>query len=213
MNFENGCVYVIDDEPSVRKSIHRLIKSAGIKTMLFTSAKEFLEHNLADIPGCLILDYQMPDMNGLALQNALASRGIEIPIIFITGHGTVPVSVQAMKVGAIDFLEKPIEEKVLIDAVFNALDIDMRRRSEQCALHSIQSRFALLTPRERDVLRLVVTGMLNKQVAGELGISEKTVKVHRASVMKKMSAESLAELVLLAERIGIAKPHNPSILD
>jgi RNA polymerase sigma factor (sigma-70 family) len=199
-------VFIVDDDGAVRRSLERLIRSVGLEVETFASAQDFLRRDPPGGPACLVLDVRMPGLSGLDLQKELATAGLGVPIIFMTGHGTVPMSVRAMKAGAVDFLEKPVDEQVLLDAVHQALDRDRQARSEQELRSSIEERVASLTPREREVLALVVTGLLNKQIAGELGTSEKTVKVHRARVMQKMEADSLAELVRMAEAVGIRGP-------
>ena len=206
---EAATVYVLDDDPSVRKALTRLIESVGIATRAFSSANEFLEASLPDGPACLVLDVRMPGMSGLELQHALSTAEREVPIIFITGHGNVPMSVRAMKAGAVDFLEKPFDDQVLIDAIQGALERDARGLLEREERSRIEERVRTLTPREREVFALVVTGMLNKQIGGQLGTSEKTIKIHRARVMRKMRARSLAELVRLADRAGIRPPTPP----
>lgn len=196
-------VFVVDDDPSVRTALARLIKSVGLEVETFASAQEFLAHDHPDKLGCLVLDIRMPGLSGLDLQDELAAAGLDMPIIFITGHGSIPMSVRAMKAGAVDFLEKPFEDQALLDAVHKAINQDRQARLKQAETRKIQQRVGSLTPREREVLALVVTGMLNKQIAYELGMSEKTVKVHRARVMQKMQADSLADLVRLAEKVGV----------
>lgn len=201
MNAE-AIVYVVDDDEAVRKSLDRLIRSAGFAVQTFPSAREFLSCPPPPGPSCLILDLKMPEITGLELQEALIAAGRTIPIVFLTGFGRVGESVRAMKAGAVDFLEKPVKEKTLLESVRRAIDQDARHRKQAGELNAIRKRFARLTPRERDVFRLVITGMLNKQIAFQLAISEKTVKVHRARIMEKMEAPSLAALVRLAERLA-----------
>lgn len=194
-------VFVVDDDSSVCKSIERLIRSAGLDVETFTSAHEFLASNPADRPGCLVLDVQMPEINGLELQEKLAALHCFIPIIFVSGYGNVPVSVQAMKAGAVDFLEKPYDGDTLLYIINRAIKKDIERRQGNNELATEKKRIEALTPREREVFKLVVTGMLNKQIAYQLGITEKTIKVHRARIMQKTGAKSLADLVRLAERL------------
>jgi len=200
---EKAAVYVVDDDPSVRKALQRLLRSADYDAKTFASAPEFLDFTCPDIPGCLILDIKMPELSGLELQERISEKGISLPIIFITGHGTVPASVKAFKAGAMDFLQKPFKEGELLDAVFRAIEKHRRLRREQKEMQALHARLETLTPREREVFSLVVSGLLNKQVAFDLGITEKTVKVHRARVMQKMGAQSLADLVRFAEKLGI----------
>ena len=194
-------VYVVDDDASVRKSFGRLLRTAGYQVETFASADEFLSHPLSIEPGCLLLDLKMPGRNGLELQEALVAARKAIPIIFVTGHGDVSTSVRAMKGGAVDFLTKPYSAEDLLEAVERAMAKDKRDRRERAQLTDLQSRARTLTPREAEVLRLVVRGLLNKQVAAELGISEKTVKVHRARVMQKWRADSMADRVRMAGRL------------
>lgn len=196
-------VFVVDDDASVRKSLSRLISEAGYQVEAFTSPREFLAREPAAGPSCLVLDVRMPGATGLELQETLASAVHEIPIIFITGHGDISMSVKAMKAGAVDFLTKPFAAKELLDAIQRAVAKDTRDLGTEARDDEIRARAKLLTPRESQVFALVVTGMLNKQIASELGIGEKTVKVHRARVMDKMQADSVATLVRLADALGI----------
>ncbi|MDD5557892.1 MAG: LuxR C-terminal-related transcriptional regulator [bacterium] len=191
-------VFVVDDDPSMRRSLARLLSSAGIEARIFAAAGEFLACERPDCPACLLLDVKLGGKSGLDLQDEMARRGIALPIIFISGHGTVPTSVRAMKAGAADFLEKPFDRAALLAAVRQAFEEDSRARRERAAADEVARRIASLTPRERQVLELVVAGKPNKQIAADLGIAEKTVKVHRARVMEKMRASSLAELVRLS---------------
>ena len=195
-------VFVIDDDAAVRKAVSRLLRSAGIAVAVFASPREFLAQYDPDMPGCLVLDLAMPDINGLQLQTTLGMKGCTLPIIFLTGHGDVSKSVQAMKQGAFDFLSKPAKDKDLLTAVRAAIERDTVARREQAKLSEIRARLDTLTPREREVLEHVVSGKLNKQIAGDLGITEATVKMHRAHVMAKMKVQSVAELARLTERSG-----------
>ena len=206
MTEDNPVVYVVDDDPSVLEALERLLRSAGHDAKIFSSAFEFLDFNHPDAPGCLILDIKMPRLDGLELQDRLSEKGISLPIIFITGHGTVPSSVKAFKAGAMDFLQKPFKDKDLLDAVSRGIEKHRRLRQEQKEMKMLRDRLDTLTPREREVFALVASGMLNKQVAFDLGISEKTIKIHRARVMQKMAAQSLADLVRFAEKLGIRSP-------
>ena len=206
MTEEKQIVYVIDDDASVRKALQRLLRSAGYDAVAFASAIEFLDFTCPDIPGCLVLDIKMPQLNGLQLQDRLAPMNISLPIIFITGHGTVPDSVKAFKAGAIDFLQKPFEDTDFLETVSRGVEKHRRLLQEEKRIKILRARLETLTDREREIFSLVTTGMLNKQIAFDLGISEKTVKVHRARVMQKMEAQSLAELVRFAEELNIV-PH------
>lgn len=196
-------VFIVDDDLAVRKSLARLLRAAGVKAATFCSSEEFLERFDPAAPACLVLDVAMPGLNGMALQEALKAKGVAIPIIFLTGQGDIPTSVQAMKRGAQDFLTKPVNADDLLAAVSAAIDKDRGSRQARAELDDILERLATLTPREREVLEHVVAGQLNKQTAAELGTVEKTIKVHRARVMEKMKAQSVAELVRLAGRAGI----------
>jgi len=194
-------VYVIDDDPSVLKSMERLLRSAGLEVQTFQSALDFLSCSVADQPACLVCDVRMPGISGLELQEKLVLQHRRLPVIFITGFGNVPASVKAMKAGAVDFLEKPFDDQTLLDAVHLAIHSDMLHRQESSYLDSLKRLSDQLTKREREVFNLVVTGMLNKQIACQLGITEKTVKVHRARIMQKMKVQSLADLVRLSEKL------------
>jgi FixJ family two-component response regulator len=196
-------VFVVDDDTSVRKSLMRLLEAAGYTVEAFASAPEFLAAAQPPGPSCLVLDIRMPAMTGLDLQKTLSQAVHRIPIVFVTGHADIPMSVQAMKAGAIDFLTKPYAAKDLLDAIGRALDKDTKDLGREARTRSIHARVDTLTPRERQVFALVVTGMLNKQIAAQLGVVEKTVKVHRARVMDKMRAGSVAELVRLADDVGV----------
>jgi len=203
MTDSEAIVFVVDDDPSVRRSLARLIRSAGFTVESFASAQEFLERPRPDIPGCLVLDIHMPGVSGLDLQDELAAAEVTLPVIFLTGYGTVPASVRAMKAGACDFLEKPVDDRALVDAIQQAVERNRRARLQQAEVREIQRRVDSLSPRQREVLSLLLTGMLNKQIASELGTTEKTIKVHRGRVMEKMQVGSMAELVRLAGKLGM----------
>jgi FixJ family two-component response regulator len=203
MTVENAIVFVVDDDPSVRKSLDRLLRSVGLAVETFATAHEFLEQQCLKGPSCLVLDVKMPGISGLELQEKLLSQEHVMPIVFITGHGDIPMTVKAIKKGAVNFLSKPFDEKDLLDAVYEALQRDSKTRAVRQELEEIQHRLESLTPREYEVLTHVITGRLNKQIANSLDISEKTVKVHRGRVMQKMGVDSVAELVRLAEKLDI----------
>jgi len=196
-------VFVIDDDPSFRRSTEMLIGSAGLRVQTFSSAEEFLRSRRPDAPACLLLDVRLPHLSGLDLQGELTKAGVQIPIIFITGHGDIPMTVQAMKAGAIEFLTKPFREQDLLDGIRRAINFDRATRLQREKLADLHGRYQALTAREREVMARVVAGMLNKQIADALGITEKTVKVHRGHIMQKMRAKSLADLVRAGEKLGI----------
>ena len=202
----NQIVFVIDDDLSMRAAIKRLLGTVGLSVETFGSGLEFIESKLPDVPSCVILDVRLPGRSGLDLQREMAERGIQIPVIFITGHGDIPMSVQAMKAGAVEFLTKPFRDQDLIDAVGQAIEGDRAARSQRAETAELRVHYDSLTLREREVMTLVVAGLLNKQIAGDLGTSEKTVKAHRSRAMKKMQADSLAELVRMADKLGINPP-------
>ncbi len=202
-------VFVVDDDVSVRESLELLIQFAGWQPEIFASAEDFLAHPRTATPSCLVLDVSLPDLNGLELQKLIASERADMPIIFITGHGDVPMSVQAMKAGAVEFLIKPFDDEVLLSAIRHAIERSAAVLEDQAELTTLRSSYESLTPRERDIMLLVVAGMLNKQIGVRLGISEITVKAHRGKVMQKMNADSLAGLVKTAVRLGLTPAKNP----
>ncbi len=199
----NAIIAVVDDDLSAREGLSSLIRSAGLQVETFASAQEFLACPGAEAPGCLVLDLELPGLSGLDLQKRMAEIGLEIPIVFLTGHGNIPASVQAMKAGAVEFLTKPVDEQVLLHAIQEAVERDRRTRQQHADVRELQDRYESLTAREQEVMQQVVSGLLNKQIAAELNITEYTVKIHRGRVMRKMHAESLADLVRMAETLGI----------
>jgi FixJ family two-component response regulator len=206
MTAAEAMVFVVDDDVGTRESLKNLIRSVGLRVEVFASAQDFLRSTRPDVPGCLVLDVRLPGLSGLDLQKRMAEVELEIPIVFISGHGDIPMSVRAMKAGAVEFLTKPFREQDLLDAIQQALERDRDAREQRAEIAELRSRYRLLTPREREVMALVVTGLLNKQIAGELGTSEASVKVHRQHVMEKMQAGSLAALVRMADRVGLRTP-------
>jgi FixJ family two-component response regulator len=208
---EESIVYVIDDDRLMRGALSTLFRSVELGVKTFSSATEFLQHALPAVPSCLILDIRMPRLSGLDLQAELGRLGINMPVIFITGYGDIPMSVRAMKAGAVDFLTKPFRDQEMVDAVTAALQRDRKRRSEEESHSDVQARFASLTQRERQIMGLVTGGLMNKQVAARIGISERTVKIHRGNLMRKMQAKSLAELVVMAQIVGIRGQENPNV--
>jgi FixJ family two-component response regulator len=199
----DSIVLIVEDDQSFREALQRLFRSVGLAVEVFGSAAELLQSGLPDVPSCLVLDVRLPGLSGLDIQAELAKANIQIPIIFMTGHGDIPMSVKAMKAGAADFLTKPFRDQDMLDAAAAAIERDRKRREDQRSALELQSRYESLTPREREVMGLVAAGLMNKQIAGEIGLSEITVKIHRGHVMKKMGARSLADLVRMAEALGI----------
>jgi FixJ family two-component response regulator len=204
---DQASVVVIDDDASVRKALDNLFRSVGLEVELFSSPQEFLQSERPDRPGCIVLDVRFPGRSGLDMQREISAANTPLPIIFITGYGDIPMSVRAMKAGAVEFLTKPFRDQDLLDAVGVALEKDRVRRANEVRLSELRTRFQTLTARERQVLSLVIAGRLNKQIAGELGVSEMTVKMHRRQVMRKMQATGLAQLVRLADQLGLGAPH------
>src|SRR6267142_1943872 len=200
---ERAVVFVIDDDPSMRLALEDLVRSVGLEVRAFTAPQEFLQSKLPEVPGCLVLDVRLPGMSGLAFQKELARLGVALPVIFITGHGDIPMSVRAMKAGAVEFLTKPFHDQDLLDAIHTAIERDRERRREAVLVSELRERYATLTERERQIMTLVVFGRANKQIAAELNLSEMTVKVHRGQVVRKMHAGSLPDLVRMAGRLGV----------
>jgi FixJ family two-component response regulator len=207
---ERPIVYVIDDDPSMREAVQDLIASVGLEARAFASPREFLDATRLDAPGCLVLDVRLPGSSGLNFQQELARTGVDIPVIFITGHGDIPMSVRAIKAGAVEFLTKPFRDQELLDAINAAIERNRAQRGEAAVLGDLRLRYATLTPREREVMALVILGRLNKQVAAELGLSEVTVKVHRGQIMRKMRARSLPELVRMGDALRLATAASPA---
>jgi len=203
MSEKRAVVFVVDDDPSMRRSLETLLRSVGLDVHVFPSAQEFMLAERPDAPGCLVLDVRLPGMSGLAFQQELVKTGVALPVIFLTGHGDVPMTVRAMKAGAAEFLTKPFDDLVLLDAIHAAIERDRARRRDAASLAELQGCYRVLTEREREVMKLVVTGRVNKQIAAELGLSLVTVKVHRGQVMRKMRAKSVAALVRMADRLGL----------
>jgi FixJ family two-component response regulator len=199
----NAVIAIVDDDPSVRKGLERLIRSLGWRAETFASAQEFLDRSRTEAPSCLVLDLQLPGLSGLDLQKRMSDAGLEIPIVFLTGHGNIPASVKAMKAGAVEFLTKPVDEQDLLGAIQEAIERDRRTREEHADKRELKRRYESLTAREQEVMAQVISGLLNKQIAGELKITEDTVKFHRGNIMRKMEAGSLADLVRMAENLGI----------
>ena len=203
MTKDQAAVFVVDDDESMRRSLATLLRSVGLEARVFSSPQEFMEAKRPEAPGCLVLDVRLPGMSGLAFQEQLAKQGIALPIIFITGHGDVPMTVRAMKAGAVEFLTKPFDDQVLLDAIHGAIERDRVRRRHAAQLAEVQARYRALTEREREIFKLVSAGRPNKQIAAELGLSVVTVKVHRGQVMRKMLAKSVADLVRMADQLGV----------
>jgi FixJ family two-component response regulator len=208
MNETLPIVFVVDDESAVGVSIKRLLHSVGLEARHFTSASEFLRAKRPDAPGCIVLDVRLPDLSGLDLQQELAKANVDLPVIFVTGHADIPMTVRAMKAGAVEFLTKPFREQELLEAVQRAISRHRQILDQRASMRVLQSRYELLTPREREVFPMVASGLLNKQVAAELNASEKTIKVHRGQLMQKMEAHSLSDLIRMAEQLGVLSPRS-----
>jgi RNA polymerase sigma factor (sigma-70 family) len=206
MNETGAVVFVVDDDPIVCRSMKRLIRTLGLEAQTFNSAHDFLRAQRPNAPGCLVLDVRLPDLSGLDLQQELAKAHVDLPIIFVTGHADIPMSVRAMKAGAVEFLTKPFREQDLLEAIQHGIAQDRQARERRAAISELQQRLDSLTPREREVFPLVVSGLPNKQIADQLGASEKTIKVHRGQLMRKMEAKSLADLVRMSERLKTTSP-------
>jgi FixJ family two-component response regulator len=202
---EDPVVFVVEDDPSFRDALGRLFRTVGLQVEVFSSASEWLQNKLPDVASCLVLDIRLPGLSGLEVQAELARENVRIPIIFMTGHGDIPMTVRAMKAGAVDFLTKPFRDQDMLDAVAKAIACDRKRRDDERTLRQVRNVFETLSPREREVMALVTAGLMNKQVAAEIGLSEITVKIHRGQVMKKMGAGSLAELVRMADLLQIRR--------
>jgi len=209
MSEPESMIFVVDDDPSVRCAIERLIGTVGLQVQLFGSAREFLASKLPNVASCLVLDVRLPGISGLALQRQLVEANVQIPIIFITAHSDVPMTVRAMKAGAVEFLPKPFHDQDLLDAIHLALEKDRGRRQQETELTALRERFESLSPREREVVTMVVSGMLNKQIAAQIGSAENTIKVHRSRAMEKMQANSLADLVKMIERLQVSSGKGP----
>ena len=206
MGTERPVVFVVDDDPAMREALQDLLASVGMDVRLFASTQDFMQAQRPDAPGCLVLDVRLPGASGLSFQQELPRAGVDLPVIFITGHGDIPMTVRAMKAGAVEFLSKPFRDQELLDAIDAAVERHRAQRRETARVAELRQRFAALTQREREVMALVSAGRVNKQIAAELGISEATVKVHRGQIMRKMQAKSLAQLVRIADTLGLSNP-------